>query len=179
MPFWEGQASLTILQWVLRAVTVIAWLWLVTKLTGQREIARLNCFDFVVAIAVGSIAAQPLATPRADLLGPIVSIGVLGLAHIALAYLALKSAGFRRIAQEEPLVLVQNGKILDEMMKKARFSLDDLLAELRLKNVAHLRDVAFAILEPNGQLSVILKSQTRPVTPQDLKVPPQGQAAEC
>lgn len=171
MPFWEGQASLTILQWSLRAVTVIGWLLLVTKLMGQREIARLNLFDFVVAIAIGSIAAQPLATPRDDLLGPLVSIGVLGLTNIVLAYLALKNAKFRRIVQDEPLVLIQNGKILYQMMKKARLNLDDLLAELRLKNVPNLHDVEFAILEQNGQLSVIPKSQARPVTPQDLNVP--------
>lgn len=112
----------------------------------------------------------PLFLPNVALRGALINIALLGLLNIGLSYLALKNAKLRRIIQDEPLVLIQNGKILDKMMGRARFNLDDLLTQLRLVNVANISDVEFAILESNGQLSVILKSQAKPVTPADLKL---------
>ncbi len=171
MPFWESQAELTVVQWVLRAVVVMLWLLLVTRLMGQREIGRLTAFDFIIAITIGSVAAAPLASSTDDLLGPIISIAALGTIDIILAHIALKNAKLRRLVQDEPIVLVQNGQILEDTMRKSRFNLDDLLTELRLNNYPYLSDIEFAILESNGSLSIIPKSQSRAVTPEDLQIP--------
>lgn len=173
MPFWEGQASLNVLQWILRTTVIFLWLLFITKLMGQREIGALNIFDFVVSITIGSVAAAPLATPNDDLLGPLVSVGTLGALNIIIAYLALKNAKLRRIVQDEPIILLQNGRILENTMRSTRFNLDDLLSEMRKKNIPSLADVEFAILEPSGTISIIAKSQARPLTPQDLQIPTQ------
>ncbi len=171
MPFWESQANLSVLQWIIRAVVIYLWLHFVTKLMGQREIGSLNVFDFIVVITIGSIAAAPLASSTDDVIGPFVSIGTLGVLNILIAYLSLKNAKFRRVVQDEPIVLVQNGQILEDTMRSTRFNLDDLLTEIRKNNIPNLADVEFAILESNGRVSVIPKSQARPVTPQDLQLP--------
>lgn len=146
------------------------WLFVITKLMGQREMAQLNLFDFIVSITIGGLVSGPLFNPRAGLKGALINVGLLGTLDIVLAYLSLKNPKFRRIVQEEPIVLVQNGKILEDMMGKTRFNLDDLLAELRLKNIPNISDVEFAILESNGKLSIIPKSQARPLTPRDLRL---------
>lgn len=146
------------------------WLFVITKLMGQREMAQLNLFDFIVSITIGGLVSGPLFNPRAGLKGALINVGLLGTLDIVLAYLSLKNPKLRRIVQEEPIVLVQNGKILEDMMGKTRFNLDDLLAELRLKNIPNISDVEFAILESNGKLSIIPKSQARPLTPRDLRL---------
>jgi uncharacterized membrane protein YcaP (DUF421 family) len=173
LPFWESQASLTVLQWIIRTTVIYLWLHLVTKLMGQREVGSLTVSDFIIAITIGSVAAAPLASSTDDLIGPVSSIGTLGALNILIAYLALKNSKFRRIVQEEPIVLVQNGQILEDTMRSTRYNLDDLLTEIRIKNIPDLADVEFAILEANGSLSVIPKSQSRPLTPQDLQIPTQ------
>ena len=171
MAFWESQAALTVLQWVLRTVVIFWWLLVITKLMGQREMGRLNAFDFVVLITFGSVAAGVLNNPELNLRGALVSIGTLGLLNIAVAYFALKNRHFRRVVQDEPLVLVQNGRLIEKMLYRARLNLDDLLVELRQHNLPNLHDVEFAILESNGRISIIPKSQVRPVMPRDLALP--------
>ncbi len=170
MPFWLAQESLTALQWAGRAAVAFVWLMVVTRLMGQREIGRLTLFDFIIAIMIGSVFAGPLSGPTQSLIGALISVSALALLNIAVAYLALKNAKLLRVVQEEPLVLIQNGQLLEDTMRKARLNLSDLLMELRLKNVPNLADVEFAILEPNGKVSVIPKSQARPVTPSDLQL---------
>ncbi len=171
MPFWEAQESLTVLQWMLRAAVMFWWLLFMTKLMGQRQIGRLTVFDFIVAFTVGGTAAGVLNNTRNGLVGAITTIGTLAALDIAVSFLALKNAKMRRVLQDEPLVLVQNGRIIEDMLRKARFNLDDLLLELRQKNIPNLHNVEFAILESNGKLSVIPKSQARPLQPSDLQIP--------
>lgn len=171
MNFWQSQETLTLIQWVLRASVAFFWLLFITKLMGQREVGRLTLFDFVVAITIGSIVASPLSSSTSALNGALISITVIGLLDILIAYLALKNAKLRRIVQEEPIVLIKNGQILGDTLRKARFNLDELLMELRQKNFPNVHDVEFAILESNGKVSVIPKSQARPVKPQDLHLP--------
>ncbi|KUO50841.1 MAG: hypothetical protein APF76_01280 [Desulfitibacter sp. BRH_c19] len=171
MFFWEGQEILSLLQWILRAGVISLWLLLIVKVMGQRLIGRLNLFDFIIAITIGSVAAGPLSDSQSGLIGPILTMTFLGVFHVLTAYLALKNSKIRRVVQDEPIVLIQNGRLIREKMYKARFNLDDVLFALREKNMHNLHDVEFAILESNGQLSVIPKSQIRPLQPRDLGIP--------
>ena len=173
MPFWESQQSLTYIEWILRATVAFFWLLLVTKLIGQREIGRLTLFDFIVAITIGSVLAASLSSSTSSLTNALLTISVIGILDIVLAFTSLKYSKFRRLVQEEPIVLIKDGQILKDTLRKTRITLDDLLMELRQKNFPNLSDIEFAILEQNGKVSVIPKSQARPVRPQDLKLPTQ------
>ena len=168
--FWQAQETLTASQWLLRGLVMFFWLLIVTKLMGQRELARMTLFDFISSITMGGLLSGPLFFPKVALKGALINITLLGLLNIGFSYISLKHSKVRRIVQDEPIILVQNGQILKKMMGKARFNLDDLLTQLRLKNVTNISDVEFAILESNGQLSVIVKSQARPITPADLEL---------
>lgn len=171
MPFWESQASLTFFQWVARAAVMFLWLLLIARLMGQRSIGQLHIFDFLVAVVIAGTTAGALNSSTNALIGVLATTVTLALLHILISYLALKNARFRRIVQDEPLVIVQNGQLMEDTLRQARFNLDDLLLELRQKNIPNLHDVEFAILESGGKISVIPKSQARPLQPRDLRIP--------
>jgi len=168
MPFWEGQQSLTVLQWLARAAVIYFFLLILAKLMGQREIGRLTLFDFIISIIIGSTAAGALNSSTTSLDGVMITVGSLAGFQIILSILALKFSRLRRVVEDEPIILVQNGKLLENAMKKTRINLDDLMSQIRLKGYFFLGQIEFAILEPDGKISVLPKSQNRAVTPQDL-----------
>ncbi len=170
MEFWKSQESLIYYQWIARAIVMFFWLVLMTKIMGQRQIGRLTLLDFIIGITIGSITAGSLNNSRSSLVSVLLTIGTLTGIDVFLTYISLKNAKFRRIFQGEPKILIKNGKLLEDTMRKAKINLDDLLMELRLKKLANLADTEFAILEPNGKISVMPKSQARAVRPSDLNI---------
>lgn len=173
MSFMASQEHLSFFGWVARAVVMFFWLLLVTRITGQRQIGRLSGFDLVVVIALIATATGPLHSAKDSVISAMISTAVIAVLDVGVSFLALKNSKLRRVVEDEPLVMMQNGRIMEGMMRKARFNVDNLLSELRLQGVHSLSDVEFAILEPNGRLSVIPKSQARPLTPRDTQVPTQ------
>ncbi|MTI85910.1 MAG: DUF421 domain-containing protein [Firmicutes bacterium] len=171
MPFWEPQQTLTVVQWLARVAVIYCFLLLLTKLMGQREIGRLTLFDFIISIIIGSTAAGALSSSTSSLVGVMITVGALAGFQIVLSTLSLKFSRLRRVVEEEPIILVQNGKLLEQAMRKTRINLDDLMSQLRLKGYFFLGQVEFAVLEPDGKISVMPKSQNRAVTPQDLGLP--------
>ena len=170
MPFWEAQQTLTAFQWLARAAVLYLFLLTMTKIMGQREIGRLTLFDFIIGITIGSIVAGAFSSSTNGLLGVMITVASLAALQIVLSLVSLKFSRVRRVVEEEPIILVQNGKLLEASMRKTRINLDDLMSLLRQKNYFNLAQVEFAILEPNGKISVIPKSQNRPVTPSDLNI---------
>lgn len=170
MGLWFGGNTLSIWQWALKAAVVFGWLFLWTRLMGQREVGRLTLFDFVVAISIGSVAGGSLSSAQSGMIGPLTSIAVVAGLDVLLAFLALKHSRFRRVVQGEPLVLVKDGKLMEDTMRTERFNIDNLLENMRQKGITSLSDVEFAVLEPKGQVSIIPRSQARAVTPADLGI---------
>lgn len=170
MAFWEAQESLNVLQWFLRAIVMYSFLFILTKLMGQREIGHLTLFDFIVSISIGSIMAGALNASNIDLKGAAVTMATVASLQIFMGFASLKNAKLRRVVEEEPIILVQNGKLLENAMRKTRTNLDDLMQQLRQKGHFNLHEVEFAVLEPGGKISVLPKSQNRPVTPADLNI---------
>ncbi|MFW5982195.1 MAG: YetF domain-containing protein [Halanaerobiaceae bacterium] len=153
-----------------RASVIFFWLIFMTKITGQRQIGRLTLLDFIISITIGSIAAGTLNNSRTNLLIAMLTIATLTIIDLLLNYISLKYSKIRRIFQGEPIILIKNGELLEDTMRKAKINLDDLLMELRLKKLPNLADTEFAVLEPNGKISVIPKSQARGVKTKDLNI---------
>ena len=170
MNFWDGQPSLTIIQWVLRAVIIFLWLFILTRIMGQRTLGRLHAFDFAIAILVSGTATGVLNSSKNSLLPVLATTGAVALLSVATSYLCLKNIKFRRFFQGRPYVVIRNGALIQNEMGKSWLNTDDLMFELRQKNVPNLQDVEFAVLETDGKLSVIPKSQARPVQPRDLGI---------
>ncbi len=141
------------------------------RIMGKREIGQLQPFELVVTIMLSELAAIPMQNPGIPLINGITPILTLLTAQVILSYISLKSDRARAVICGRPSVLVENGKIVEPELQRLRYNLSDLMEQLRTKNVANIADVEFAILETNGQLSVIPKSQKRPVIPEDLNLP--------
>ncbi|AZR73160.1 hypothetical protein BBF96_07040 [Anoxybacter fermentans] len=141
------------------------------RIMGKRELGQLSPFDFVVAIMIAELAAIPMEDESIPIINGILPIVILVILQILLSYLTLKNETIRRWINGSPSILIKNGKIQTKEMKKARCNINDILESLRKKNIFDISDVEFAILETSGQLSVMPKSQKRPVTPEDLGIP--------
>ena len=142
---------------------------ILTRLMGRKLLSQMTYFDFVTAITIGTIGATFITVEVQGfiiLLSPV----ILSLLVILTGYITLKSVPARKILEGEPLVLIQNGKILENNLKNVRYNIDDLMMLLREKKVFNMDEVEFAILEPNGKLSVQKKSQYLPVSAKDLNI---------
>jgi uncharacterized membrane protein YcaP (DUF421 family) len=142
---------------------------------GKRQIGQLQPYELVVIIMISELAAIPMQNTGIPIINGIIPILILVAAEITLSYISLKSVKARGVICGKPSVLIENSKILEAELNRIRYNINDLLEQLRLKNVPDIADVEFAILETSGQLSVILKSQKRPVQPQDLNISPESE----
>lgn len=143
------------------------------RISGKQQIGQLQPYELVVAIMIADLVAIPMQNKGIPLLSGIIPVLTLLVSQLFLSYLSMKSLRARAIICGTPTILVENGKILTSQLQKERYNINDLLEELRVKGYPNIADVEYAILETNGSLSVIPKSNKRPVTPQDLNLTPQ------
>ena len=148
---------------------------LVVRLMGKRQIGEMEPAEFVVTMLVANLAAIPMqdgAIPLYSGLVPILT--VLGM-ELVLSGLILRSVRLRQLLCGKPVILIDNGKILQENLKSARINLDELTGQLRAKDVLDIRTVQFAILETSGDLSVFPYPKEKPASAKDAGVQATGQ----
>lgn len=142
----------------------------VMRFMGKREIGQMQPFELVISIMIADLASTPMAEIGIPILyGIIPIIGLLSI-HIIISILNIKSIKAREIICGKPRLLVNNGRIDEKALIKENFTINELQERLRVNNISNLGDVEYAILETSGQISVILKSEKRTVTPQDLNI---------
>lgn len=125
------------------------------RLMGKREIGKLSIFDLAVFIMIADLAVIVIEDTHVPLVKGIIPIMTLLLVQLALSYFSLKNTQLRHLVDGQPSILIKNGRIMEEEMVKQRYNLDDLMTQLREKNISNIADVEFAILETSGKLSVI------------------------
>lgn len=155
---------------LLRVILAVMLLLLATKFLTKRSLANLTYFDHVAGALLGTISGNLAFNLKIGILNFILSIACTTLILMLFSYLSLKYKSLRKILAGEPTILIRNGKILESVMGKLNYSFDYLVQQLRQENVFDINKVEFAILEPSGELSIQLKSQHTPVTPQDLNI---------
>lgn len=159
------------LQFAWRVVMLYLLVMIALRVMGKREIGQLSVFDFVVSVMLAELSTVPMEDTSVSLWRSVVSIGMLVVLQVLVALVQLKSHRFRHWVDGEPSVLIEHGNIKDAEMKKTRYTMHDLLMQLRDKGIANVADVEFAILETSGHLSVFPKAEKRPLTPLDLHQP--------
>jgi uncharacterized membrane protein YcaP (DUF421 family) len=160
-------------EWLLigaRSILFIGVLFLVTKMIGKKQISELSFFEYVSGITIGSIAGEIIMGLNNHWASGILSIMIFGLVTLFADILSLKSKSFRDFFEGKGTIFIKDGKILEENLKKERYSIDDLSSLLRQKNVFKAADVEFAVLEPRGDLSIMMKKENQPLTPKDLQL---------
>lgn len=151
-----------------RVLLIYMLLLLSMRIMGKREIGQLSNLDFVVAIVVAELATLPITDRKLTLLDSVVPMLIITALQVLASMICLKSNRFRRFLYGKPNLLIANGKLQMREMQKARYNIDDLLSQLRQKDVFDVADVAYAVLETSGELTVLLKAENRPVTLRDL-----------
>lgn len=154
-----------------RSFVAFILLFIMTRIMGKKQISQLTFFDYCVGITIGSIAATMSVDQNVKALNGMMSLFVWGLFPIILAYLGMKSNTFSDLTDGKATILIQNGKILDKNMKKNLMNLNELMLLLRENNVFKVSDVEMAVLETNGKLSVMLKTEKQPINPNTLGIP--------
>ena len=158
-------------QVALRTVLAFFAILLVTRVLDKEQVGELTFYEYVTGITIGSLAAD-MAT--ITIISPwviLTALVVFAALAFLMGYVSLKSRVARKLLEGAPTVVIQNGKILGNNMAHCRYNIDDLLLQLRNQGVFNIADVEFAVLESNGQLSVLPKSQKKPATREDLKIP--------
>lgn len=155
---------------ILRTFVFIGILILITKLIGKKQISELSFFEYVSGITIGSIAGEVIMGLESNIMHGVMSIIIFGLVTVFVDITSLKSKKFRDLIEGSGTVLIKGGKIQEENLKRERFSTDELASLLRRQNVFKAADVEFAVLEPTGDISVLLKKENRPLTPKDLQL---------
>ena len=153
-----------------RTIILYGLVMIVMRLMGKRQIGQLQPFELAIAIMISELAAIPMQNTGIPLVNGIIPILTLLLAQISISLVSLKSVKARALICGRPRVLIENGKIIEANLIKELYTINDLLEQLRIKNVPNIADVDYAILETNGQLSVIPKAKKRPVTPSDMQI---------
>ncbi|MGG1399209.1 DUF421 domain-containing protein [Bacillus salipaludis] len=159
--------------WVLiiaRSLIFLLLLFLTTKLLGKKQISELNFFEYVAGITVGSIAGEVVTGLEANMYHGALAILVFGFVTFFADFLSLKSKKFRDVMDGRGAVVIKDGRVLEENLKKEKYTIDELSALLRQKDIFRIADVEFAVLEPRGNLSALLKKENRPLTPKDLQM---------
>lgn len=158
-----------------RALILYILVVIVMRIMGKRQIGQLQPFELVIAIMISELAAVPMQNTGIPLVNGIIPILTLLAIQLLISFLSIKSIRFRALICGKPTVLIENGIIRESALRKELYTLHDLLEQLRINNCPNISDVEYAILETNGQLSVIPKPQKKPLTPGDMNIQPQAE----
>lgn len=154
----------------LRTAIMYVLVVLCLRVMGKRQIAELEPSELVVTIIISEIAADPIVDQNKPFATAMVSIIILLFLEVFLSYVAYKKISFRSFLYGKPSTFYSDGKVNQKEMENQRYSVGDLLEEIRNSGASSLGDVEYVIMETNGDVSVIQNSANRPVTPSDLGI---------
>jgi uncharacterized membrane protein YcaP (DUF421 family) len=154
----------------IRTLMAVAILFLITKILGKRQVSQLSLFEYITGITIGNLAATiPMERESTWYLG-LIALSVWVLTTLGIEYLQIKSKKIRDITDGRTTILIKDGKILEDNLRKERLTLDELMEQLRSKNVFKVSDVEFALMETSGEVNVLLTKDKQPVTLKDLNM---------
>ena len=143
---------------VVRAIVAFIFVFLLTRLIGRRELSSLQPFDLVLLIVIGDLIQQGVTQNDLSVTGLVLTVGVFALLTLAASYVGFRFPRIRPILEPEPLILIEDGNVIERNLKKERLTPDELAAEARLQQIDSLEKVKWAVLETGGQISFIPKS---------------------
>lgn len=140
---------------VLRAVVIFFVIWVITRAVGRRELSSMEPFDLILLVVIGDLVQQGVTQSDYSLTGAIVVIATIAFLTVAMSYLSFRVPRLRPVLEGEPLVLVQDGRVIDRNLRRERITIEELRSEARQNQIDDLADVRFAVLETNGRISFI------------------------
>jgi uncharacterized membrane protein YcaP (DUF421 family) len=142
---------------VIRATVVFFFIFFVTRVAGRRELSALEPFDLILLVVLGDLVQQGITQSDQSVTGTLIVISTITLLSIAVSWVSFRSGKVRLVTEGEPIILVQDGEIIERNLRRERLTHGDLEEEARRQQVASLGDIRWAILEKEGTISVIPK----------------------
>lgn len=165
----------TIIRTVILYIVVIC----VVRVMGKRQIGELQPSELVITLLLSEIIAMPMEDTDIPLISTVVPVLLLVSFEIITSAISMRSLKFRFLIQGHPIIIIRNGKLQQEQMRKLRLTVDDVLEALRQKDIFDISLVSYAIIETNGKMSVMLKPENEPVTRKDAGMHPKDSGIPC
>jgi len=144
---------------VLRGIFVFFFLYVLLRVMGRRELSSLEPFDLILLVILGDAVQQGLTQDDYSLTGAVLAVGTIATLQVVTSYLNFRFPKLRSVLDGEPIVLVQDGKLVERNLKRERLTRQDVAEAARTQSIASLDDVAWAIMETSGKFSFIKKSE--------------------
>lgn len=164
---------------VIRCAVIYFFVIASVRLMGKRQIGELQPSELVVTILISDVASMPLQNMEMPLLSSVVSLLVLVMFEVLISVISIKLRPVRKILQGNSVMIIKDGKLIEKRIKLIRYSIDDLMEALRLKDVFDISQVQYAYVETNGAISVQLKPEFRTVTAKDMKIITEKESIPC
>ncbi len=148
---------------IFKTLILYVYIAICYRIMGKKEVGQLGIIDLIVSILIAELAAMSIEEIDRSIFVSLIPIAILVILQISLSFLALKSSAFRKFIDGSPQVIINKGKVDFKQMQKIRYSLDDLISQLREQGVKNISDVNYAILENNGKLSVFNDNNVYPM----------------
>ena len=145
---------------VVRAFLAFVFIFLLTRLIGRRELSTLQPFDLLLLVVVGDMLQQGVTQNDLSFTGLVLVVGMFGLLTLALSYAGWRFPRVRPLLEPEPLILVEDGKVIEKNLRKERITAEEVAGEARIQQISSLDDVQWAMLESGGRISFIPKSRS-------------------
>jgi uncharacterized membrane protein YcaP (DUF421 family) len=145
---------------VLRAVFLYCFVFLITRVVGRRELSSLAPFDLILLIVAGDAIQQGLTQDDYSVTGSVLVVSTFAILQLFTSFASFKFRRLRPVLEGEPIVIMQDGKLLDRNLKRERLTAEEVAEEARQQQIASLEEVQWAVLEPSGQISFIKKGST-------------------
>ena len=164
---------------IIRVVILYLFVSAAIRIMGKRNIGELQPTELVITLLLSEFASIPIEDNSVPLINSLIPVMILISLEIINSVISMKSTKFRNISDGNALLIIKDGKLDQKQLKKLRFTVDDVLSALRQKDVFDINEVAYAIIETNGTLSVLLKPQFQNATKQDVKVKTKNDGYTC
>jgi uncharacterized membrane protein YcaP (DUF421 family) len=143
---------------VIRAVVMFLFVWLVTRAVGRRELSTLQPFDLILLIVIGDLIQQGVTQNDFSVTGGMLAVGTVAAMTVLFSWLAFRFPRVQPVLEGDPVILVERGRTIDRNLRTNRITREELAAQARLQQIAHLDDIDWAVLETSGNISFIPKS---------------------
>jgi uncharacterized membrane protein YcaP (DUF421 family) len=155
---------------VIRSLLSFIVVFTMARILGKKQISQLTFFDYVVGICIGDMASSIAIDTSVQLLNGVIGLIVYTILSIIIAFGAIKSLKIRTLVESNPTIIIRDGKVLEKNLYKNRMTFDDLMMGLRDKGAFKISEVELAVLETNGEVSVMKKAEFNPLTPADINL---------
>jgi len=142
---------------VFRALILFAGVYLLLRVVGRRDLAEMEPIDFILLIVLGDAIQQGLTQDDYSITGAFITIFTIAAIQVGIGFVTFRSARVRTVMEGEPVVLIEDGRVVQRNLRRARIAEDELAEEARLSQLTSLSDVAWAVLETSGKISIIPK----------------------